>query len=160
MSRGINKVILVGNAGQEPDIRYTPSGKAIAIISVATGREWKDRQTGKKQSATEWHRVTFFEPLSNIVSEHVKKGQQLYIEGFLRTRKWHDQNNNVDRYSTEVVATEMEMLGGKPRSGSDGTASSDPASAPTASDNSAPANPQPTSTAGGDFDGFDDDIPF
>lgn len=159
MSRGINKVTLVGHAGQDADVRYTPSGKAVVQLSLATGREWKDRETGQKKTSTEWHRVVFFEPLSNIVSEHVKKGQQLYIEGFLRTRKWHDQNRNVDRFTTEVVATEMEMLGGKPKNGNDANANSDQA-APIGGNTTTPENSPSTPAAADDFDGFDDDIPF
>lgn len=162
MSRGINKVTLIGHTGQDADVRYSPSGKAIVQLSLATGREWKNRETGQKQTSTEWHRVVFFEPLSNIVAEHVQKGQQLYIEGFLRTRKWPDRNHNIDRFTTEVVATEMEMLGGKPKngSGSDGTANDEQADAASAGNNSTPTNPQSTPAISNDFDGFDDDIPF
>lgn len=109
MARGINKVILVGNVGQDPEMRYMPSGGAVTNISVATSESWKDKQTGQPQERTEWHKVVFFNRLAEIAGEYVRKGSKLYIEGSLRTRKWQDQSGQ-DRYVTEIVASEMQML--------------------------------------------------
>ena len=109
MARGINKVILVGNLGQDPETRYMPSGGAVANITVATSEAWKDKETGQPQERTEWHRVVFFNRLAEIAGEYLKKGAKVYIEGSLRTRKWQDQQG-VDRYTTEIVAAEMQML--------------------------------------------------
>lgn len=108
-SRGVNKVILVGNIGQDPEIRYMPSGGAVTNISVATSETWKDKQSGQAQERTEWHRVVFFNRLAEIAGEYLRKGSKIYIEGSLRTRKWQDQQGQ-DRYSTEIVASEMQML--------------------------------------------------
>ena len=105
----VNKVIIVGNLGQDPDIRYTADGSAVANISVATTDTWKDKQTGEKKENTEWHRIVFFKRLAEIVGEYLKKGSQVYIDGKLRTRKWQDQSGN-DRYTTEIVASDMKML--------------------------------------------------
>jgi single-strand DNA-binding protein len=113
MSRGVNKVILVGNLGNDPDTRYTPSGAAITTISIATSESWTDKQTGQKQERTEWHKVTFFGRLAEIASEYLKKGRQVYVEGSLRTDKYTDKQG-VERYSTGVIANEMQMLGGVP----------------------------------------------
>ena len=115
MSKGINKVILVGNLGQDPEVRYTTSGGAVANISVATTEEWKNKQSGEKESHTEWHRVVAFGRLAEIMGEYLKKGSQVYIEGKIQTRKWQD-NSGADRYTTEIVASEMQMLGGNPTS--------------------------------------------
>ena len=112
MARGINKVILVGNLGRDPEIRYTASGAAIANVTIATTDSWRDKQSGEKQEKTEWHRVVFFSRLAEIVGEYLKKGSQVYIEGRLQTRKWQDQSGQ-DRYTTEIVANEMQMLGGR-----------------------------------------------
>lgn len=112
MAKGVNKVILVGTTGRDSEVRYTQSGSAVANVSLATSEQWKDKQTGEKQERTEWHNVVFFNKLAEIVGEYVKKGQQLYVEGSLRTRKWQDKNG-VDRYTTEVVANTMQMLGGR-----------------------------------------------
>ena len=119
MSRGVNKVILVGNLGKDPDMKYTASGAAIANITVATSEYWTDKQSGEKQEKTEWHRVVFFRRLAEIAGEYLRKGSQVYIEGKLQTRKWQDQNGN-DRYSTEVVGNEMQMLGGRGEGGGGG----------------------------------------
>jgi single-strand DNA-binding protein len=150
MARGINKVILVGHLGRDPEVRYAPSGQAIANVTIATSEQWKDKNTGEKQERTEWHRVVFFSRLAEIAGEYLKKGSQVYIEGRLQTRKWQDKDGN-DRYTTEIVANDMQMLGGRGGSGG-GSASDDfnqePASAPQAA----------TSNAGGGD--FDDDIPF
>jgi single stranded DNA-binding protein (ssb) len=167
-SRGVNKVILIGNIGQDPEVRYTPGGSAITNISVATSETWKDKQTGQSQERTEWHRVVFFNRLAEIAGEYLRKGSKVYIEGSLRTRKWQDQQGQ-DRYTTEIVANEMQMLDGR---GSEGASSSAPSSygdygAPAPAQSSgrpAPANNQrsapPSAAPAPDFDGFDDDIPF
>ena len=153
MSRGINKVILVGNLGQDPEIRYTPGGMAVANITVATSDSWKDKQTGEQQERTEWHRVVFFNRLAEIAGEYLKKGSQVYIEGRLQTRKWKDQGGQ-DRYTTEIVANDMQMLGSRGKSA--GAApehdynQSRSASKPATTSSPAPAG----------FDDFDDDIPF
>lgn len=112
MAKGINKVILVGHLGQDPEVRYTQSGSAIANVSIATTESWTDKQSGQKQERTEWHRVVFFNRLGEIVGEYLRKGSQVYVEGSLRTRKWQGQDGQ-DRYTTEIVASEMQMLGGR-----------------------------------------------
>ena len=150
-SRGINKVILVGNLGNDPETRTSQTGNAITNISVATSETWKDKSTGQQQERTEWHRVVFFNRLAEIAAEYLRKGSKVYVEGSLRTRKWQDQNGQ-DRYTTEVVGNEMQMLdsrgmGGDPYGG--GTQSAPPPQ----------SQPQPTSGGGG-FDPVDDDIPF
>lgn len=109
MARGINKVILIGNLGQDPEVRFTPSGTAVANLSLATSDSWMDRQTGQRQERTEWHRVVMFNKLAEIAQQYLKKGSKLYVEGRIQTRKWQDQNGQ-DRYSTEIVANNMEML--------------------------------------------------
>ncbi|TDJ32651.1 MAG: single-stranded DNA-binding protein [Gammaproteobacteria bacterium] len=147
MARGVNKVILVGNLGADPEVRYTQSGAAVTTISIATTDSWKDKQSGERQERTEWHRVVFFSRLAEIAGEYLKKGSQVYVEGRIQTRKWQDKDGN-DRYTTEVVANEMQMLGSRADGGGGGApAESPPVKAP------APA-PAPAS------DDFDDDIPF
>ena len=113
MARGVNKVILIGNLGQDPETKSLPSGSAVTNIRVATTEGWKDKQTGEKKEVTEWHTVVFFDRLAEIAGQYLKKGSQVYIEGTLRTRKWQDKNGN-DRYTTEIRANEMQMLGGRP----------------------------------------------
>lgn len=108
--RGVNKVILVGNVGKDPEVRYLPSGGAVANLTLATSESWKDKNTGQQQDQTEWHRVTFYGKLAEIVGEYVKKGSKLYVEGSLHTRKWQDKATGQDKYSTEVKASEMQML--------------------------------------------------
>ena len=112
MARGINKVILIGNVGQDPEVKYMPSGGAVTNISVATSESWKDKNTGQQQERTEWHRVVFFNRLGEIAGEYLRKGSKVYIEGSLRTRKWQAQDGS-DRYTTEIVANEMQMLDGR-----------------------------------------------
>lgn len=112
MSKGINKVIIIGNLGKDPEMKYTASGAAIANITVATSETWNDKQSGEKQEKTEWHRIVAFGRLAEIMGEYIQKGSQVYIEGKLQTRKWQDKDGN-DRYTTEVVARDMQMLGGK-----------------------------------------------
>ena len=152
MARGVNKVILIGNLGKDPEVRYMPSGSAVANVTLATSEQWKDKQTGEQQERTEWHNIVFFNRLAEIVGEYLKKGSQVYVEGSLRTRKWQDKSGN-DRYTTEIVAGEMQMLGGRGGGGSSssGGSSNDYNQEPTASRQPAAA---PAS------DDFDDDIPF
>src|SRR4029453_900161 len=122
MARGINKVILVGNLGADPDTRYMPSGKAVTNIRIATSESWKDKQTGDQQERTEWHSIVLYDKLGEIAAEYLRKGSQVYIEGKIRTRKWQDKEGK-DRYTTEVIADQMQMLGGR---GGGGGASSEP----------------------------------
>jgi len=160
MARGINKVILVGNIGKDPEAKFMPNGNAVTNITVATSESWKDKQTGQQQERTEWHRIVFFNRLAEIASEYLKKGSKVYIEGALRTRKWQGQDGQ-DRYTTEIVASEMQMLDS--RGGSAGYDNSAPMQqdAPQASQpqSNQPQQKAPASPDSG-FDSFDDDIPF
>jgi len=156
MARGVNKVILVGNLGNDPDVRATASGARIANISLATTDSWTDKQTGQKQDRTEWHRVVFFNRLAEIVEQYLAKGSQVYIEGRLQTRKWQDQNGQ-DRYTTEIVANDMQMLGGRAGAGGGGFESTAPMD-PPAQKSAAPA--KTAAPAAGPDINFDDDIPF
>ncbi|NHB87672.1 single-stranded DNA-binding protein [Photorhabdus tasmaniensis] len=118
-SRGVNKVILIGRLGQEPEVRYRPEGDAVAVLSLATAETWRDKQTGEQKERTEWHRVVIFGKLAEIAGEYLRKGSQVYLEGQLRTRKWLDKTSGQDRYSTEVVINQqgtMQMLGGRSQS--------------------------------------------
>ena len=159
MARGINKVILVGNLGNDPEVRATTSGSRVATISVATTESWTDKTSGQKQEKTEWHRVVFFNRLAEIVEQYLNKGSQVYVEGRLQTRKWQDKDGQ-DKYTTEIVANEMQMLGGRGEGGGGGnfqsTAPMDPP-AKSAGSKSAAAAP---AAAGGPDINFDDDIPF
>lgn len=119
MSRGVNKVILLGNLGQDPEIRYTQNQKQVANLSIATSESWTDRQTGQKQEKTEWHRVVFFDRLAEVVGQYLKKGSKVYIEGKIQTRKWQNQQG-VDQYTTEIIGNEMQMLDGRSDGGSNG----------------------------------------
>lgn len=162
MARGVNKVILVGNLGNDPETRYMPSGGAVTNITVATSESWKDKNSGQAQERTEWHRVVFFNKLAEIAGEYLRKGSKVYVEGSLRTRKWQDQSGQ-DRYTTEIVASEMQMLDSRGVGGSAGE-SYDSAPAPRARQ-SAPAQSAPRNEGGAsapppNFDNFDDDIPF
>lgn len=156
-SRGVNKVILVGNVGNDPEVRYMPNGNAVANVSVATSETWKDKNTGDQQEKTEWHRVVFFNRLAEIVEQYVKKGSKLYLEGRLQTRSW-DQDG-VKRYTTEIVANEMQMLDSRGASQGDSNFGQGQQSQPQ----SQPQG-QPQNQGGGQqapaFDNFDDDIPF
>jgi len=159
MARGINKVILVGNMGNDPEVRYTPSGAAVTTISIATTESWKDKD-GNKQEKTEWHRVVFFGRLAEIAGEYLKKGSQVYIEGKLRTNKWQDKEGQ-DRYTTEILANEMQMLGGRSGdsgSGGFGGGGQSMPSAPRANNNN--NNQQQNNNPAPNFDDFDDEIPF
>lgn len=148
---GVNKVILVATLGRDPEVRYTPSGAAVANVSVATSYVRKDKQTGEKIEQTEWHRLVFFNRLAEIAGEYLKKGSPVYVEGRLQTRKW--EKDNITRYSTEVIVEEMQMLGSKGDRGASAPASAEkPAKgAHTASGGA---------SGGGGYDDFDDDIPF
>jgi single-strand DNA-binding protein len=155
MARGVNKVILVGNLGADPDTRYMPSGKAVTNIRVATSESWKDRTTGDMQERTEWHSVVMYDKLGEIAAEYLRKGSQVYIEGKIRTRKWQDKEGK-DRYTTEIIADQMQMLGGRGGGGgASGEARSSSRPAPAAEDRSA----APVDEGGGGGE-FDDDIPF
>jgi len=170
MARGVNKVIIVGNCGQDPETRFMPSGGAVTNLSLATSESWKDKNTGDQQERTEWHRVVFFNRLAEIAGEYVKKGSKLYIEGSLRTRKWQGQDGQ-DRYTTEIVASEMQMLdsrGGQQSGDYDQSQGSYQQSAPQAQQQSVPQQQQsapqqsaPQQSAPQQQGGaFDDDIPF
>ncbi len=149
-NRGVNKVILIGHLGRDPEIRYAASGSAIANINLATSDSWKDRQSGETQERTEWHRVVFFGKLAEIAGEYLKKGSQVYVEGRLQTRKWQDQQGQ-DRYTTEIVANEMTMLGGR------GSTQASPSRDEFDQTPTAEATPAEKTETSGDFD---DDIPF
>ena len=146
MARGINKVILIGNLGGDPETRYMPNGSAVTNITVATNESWKDKQTGEQKDRTEWHKVAMFNRLAEVAAEYLRKGSQVYIEGKLRTRKWQDRDGN-DRYTTEIIADEMEMLGG--RSGGSAPMGAGPSA-------DSPVSEPPKQGP----DDFDDDIPF
>lgn len=188
MARGVNKVTIIGNIGQDPEVKYMPSGGAVTNVSIATSETWKDKATGQPQERTEWHRVVFFNRLGEIAGEYLKKGSKVYIEGSLRTRKWQAQDG-TDRYTTEIVASEMQMLDGRSDNAGGGNYNQDqqygapsggapqggsfqgggapaphanrPAQAAAAAGGfggAAPAHSAPQQPAG--FDSFDDDIPF
>lgn len=159
MSRGINKAILIGHLGADPEIRYMPSGQAVANVSLATSESWKDKQSGEAQERTEWHRVCFFNRLAEIVGEYCRKGSKVYIEGRIQTRKWQDQNG-VERYTTEIIASEMQMLdskGGAPMGGPmDSMANSMGSQAAPRSFGSSEAAP----VAAAMTESFEDEMPF
>jgi single-strand DNA-binding protein len=156
MARGINKVILVGNLGQDPQTRAMPSGKTVVNLRIATTDQWRDKQTGESKENTEWHTVVMFDRLAEIAAEYLRKGSQVYVEGRLRTRKWQDKEGQ-DRYSTEVVANEMQMRGG--RGGGGGGGGFERESAPRTGSSSTGGSTS-GGAAGGSRDEFDDDIPF
>jgi single-strand DNA-binding protein len=160
MARGVNKVILVGNLGQDPQTRAMPSGKAVVNLRIATSDQWRDKQTGENKESTEWHSVVMFDRLAEVAAEYLRKGSQVYIEGKLRTRKWQDKEGH-DRYSTEIIANEMQMLGGRGGSGGGGGGGSyERDAAPRSPGDSAPAGAAGGGSGGGSRDEFDDDIPF
>ena len=161
----VNKVILVGNLGKDPEVRYMPSGSAICTVTLATSRQWKDKTSGERQEETEWHRVTFFDRMAEIAGEYLKKGRPVYVEGRLKTRKYTDKEG-VEKYSTEIVATDMQLLGGREGAGGGGGGTGDesgaaaaPRSAPAARTAPAPAS-KPAAKSGSGFDDMDDDSPF
>ena len=155
MARGVNKVILIGNLGKDPETRYMPSGSAVTNLSVATTEAWKDKQSGDLQERTEWHKVAMFGRLAEIAAEYLRKGSQVYIEGKLRTRKWQDKEGK-DRWTTEIVADEMNMLGGKPGGAAAGAGAGAGAMAGGGSGGGKAA----VNDSGAPPGDFDDDIPF
>jgi single-strand DNA-binding protein len=144
MARGINKVILVGNLGKDPEVRYMANGGAVCNVTLATSESWKDKQTGEQKDKTEWHNIVFYRRLAEIAGEYLRKGSLIYVDGMLQTRKWQDKSGN-DRYTTEIIASEMQMLGGRGGGSADFGGSS-----------ASQAAPAPASAS----DDFDDDIPF
>jgi single-strand DNA-binding protein len=156
MARGVNKVILVGNLGKDPETRYMPNGKAVTNFSIATSESWTDKSSGDKQERTEWHNIVMFEKLAEIAAEYLRKGSQVYVEGSLRTRKWQDKEGK-DRYTTEIVARDMQMLGGRTGAGGAGGGPGMGGGGESRS-RSAPAEERGP-PSGGDEGGFDDDIP-
>ena len=167
MARGINKVILVGTLGADPEVKYMPSGGSITNIRIATSEAWKDKNTGEKKEATEWHRITFYNRLAEIAGEYLRKGRQVYIEGRLQTRSW--EKDGQKHYATEIIANEMQMLGTGKSEGIDSGRYDENAPAPrnTSGGNYASNTPAPAANQGGssnngsnNFEDFDDDIPF
>jgi single-strand DNA-binding protein len=158
-SRGVNKVILIGNLGADPETRYLPSGKAVTSLSIATSESWKDRQTGEMQERTEWHRVSLFDRLAEVAGQYLKKGSKVYIEGRLQTRKWQDRDGN-DRYTTEIIANNMQMLDARNSSSTapmmGGEKEPSMASNRQSTAEASPVQEHATATV----DNFDDDIPF
>ena len=158
----LNKVQIIGNLGRDPEVRYTPNGNAVCNVSVATTRQWKNKDSGDRQEETEWHRVVFYDRLAEIAGEYLKKGRSVYVEGRLKTRKWQDKEGK-DQYTTEIIATEMQMLGGREgmgggeeRGGGDDYGDRPQRSAPAPR----PAASKPASKPATGFDAMDDDIPF
>lgn len=158
MARGVNKVILIGNMGNDPEVRYTPNGSAVANITLATSSSWRDKQTGELQERTEWHRVAFFNRLAEIVGEYLHKGSKIYVEGSLRTRKWQDKNTGADRYTTEIIATEMQMLDS--RGSASSSANSGKSQYQSSSSSSNTATQTNTAESSNKSENLDDDIPF
>ncbi len=159
MARGVNKVILVGNLGRDPEVRYSPNGQAVANVTLATSESWKDKTSGEKQERTEWHRIVFFGRLAEIAGEYLKKGAQIYVEGRLQTRKWQDKDGH-DRYTTEIVANDMQMLGSRGGAGApsaDNFNQDQPSAAENAGTTGAKKASASSAAVAGDFD---DDIPF
>ncbi|MCK9510743.1 MAG: single-stranded DNA-binding protein [Pigmentiphaga sp.] len=147
----VNKVILVGNLGRDPEVRYSPDGTVVCTVSIATTSQWKDKATGERREETEWHRVVFYNRLAEIAGEYLKKGRSVYVEGRLKTSKWQDKDTKQDRYSTEIVADQMQMLGG--RAGDGESTASRPSVKPAARPSGTPSVPQ-------GFTDAEDDIPF
>ena len=158
----LNKVILIGNLGRDPETRFMPSGGAVCNFSIATTENWKDKQSGQKQEKTEWHNIVMFGRLAEIAQQYLRKGSQVYIEGRLQTRKWQDKNTGADRYTTEIIADQMQMLGGRGQGGApagDDDYNQEYSAAPA--QQAAPARQAaPAAKAPGTFDDFEDDIPF
>jgi single-strand DNA-binding protein len=159
MARGVNKVILIGNLGKDPETRYMPSGSAVTNLTLATSESWKDKQTGENQERTEWHKVAMFGKLAEIAAEYLRKGSQVYIEGKLRTRKWQDKEGK-DRWTTEIVADEMNMLGGKPGGASAGAGAAGASAASGGSSGGSGGGRAAVNDSGAPPGDFDDDIPF
>ena len=161
----VNKVILLGNLGRDPEVRYMPNGDAVANFSIATTETWKDKQ-GNRQEKTEWHNIAMYRRLAEIAGEYLKKGSSVYIEGRLQTRKWQDKQGN-DRYTTEIIADQLQMLGGRNGGGAGQPPAQDPGGAahpqqqtPAAADATPPPPSRQEPAPGGSFDDLDDDIPF
>ncbi len=159
MARGVNKVILVGNLGKDPETRYMPNGKAVTNFTIATSESWKDKQTGEQREQTEWHNIVMYDRLAEIAAEYLRKGSQVYVEGRLRTRKWQDKEGR-DRYTTEINCNEMQMLGSRAGGGdrSAGAGASEPRAERMAPAAAGAGRAAPASS--GDEAPFDDDIPF
>ncbi len=151
----VNKVILVGRLGKDPETRYMTNGEAVANVTLATSENWKDK-SGEKQEKTEWHNLVFYRRLAEVAGEYLKKGSQIYVEGKIQTRKWQDKEGK-DRYTTEIIVNEMQMLGGKSSGSGSFEVVDKPAAAPSTD---TPAASKPAPAKGGGFDNFDDDIPF
>ncbi|MBL8306404.1 MAG: single-stranded DNA-binding protein [Rubrivivax sp.] len=158
----VNKVILIGNLGRDPEVRYAPSGSAIANVTIATTRNWKSKDSGERQEETEWHRVVFYDRLAEIAGEYLKKGRPVYVEGRLKTRKWTDKDG-VEKYTTEIIADQMQLLGSREGGGGGGDDMGESRGAPAQRSappaRSAPA-PKPAAKSATGFDDMDDDIPF
>jgi len=157
MARGVNKVILIGNLGADPETRYTTGGSAVTNVRLATTESWRDKQSGEQQENTEWHRVVFFGRLAEIAAEYLRKGSQCYVEGRIRTNKWQDKEGH-DRYTTEIIARELTLLGGRGEAGGFQRAPRESAPSDTPASRPAPAQPAPDGAS--PAADFDDDIPF
>lgn len=158
MARGVNKVIIIGNLGADPEVRYMPSGGAVATLNVATSESWKDKQTGETQERTEWHRVSYFNRLAEIAGEYLRKGSKIYVEGSLRTRKWQDKNGQ-DRYTTEIIGNELQMLDSKGGAGANvPTSSSENSRSSSGSTSDMPSSQEYAGSQSAPD--LDDDIPF
>lgn len=154
MAKGsVNKVILIGNLGRDPEVRYTPSGAAVANLTIATSEVWKDKTSGENQERTEWHRIVMYQRLAEIAGEYLRKGAKIFIEGRLQTRKWQDKTSGQDRYTTEIVADSLQMLDGKGGSSASAPGSMDKMDKMSSTPSAAPAA-EPV------LEGFEDDIPF
>jgi single-strand DNA-binding protein len=160
----VNKVILVGNLGRDPEVRYSPEGTAICNVSIATTSQWKDKASGERREETEWHRVVFYNRLAEIAGEYLKKGRSVYVEGRLKTRKWQDKETGADRYSTDIVADQMQMLGGRNEGGDFGGGGTEYGGAsapqPRQQQQQRAAAPRPAAAPAANLADMDDDIPF
>lgn len=159
----VNKVILVGNLGRDPEVRYSPDGAAICNVSIATTSQWKDKTTGERREETEWHRVVFYNRLAEIAGEYLKKGRSVYVEGRLKTRKWQDKDTGADRYSTDIVADQMQMLGGREDASMGGGGGDYNQDAAPQQRTQRPAQPRPAApqaSPAANLADMDDDIPF
>ena len=159
MARGVNKVMLIGHLGKDPDVRYSASGQAVANITLATSESWKDKNTGDKQERTEWHRIVFFGRLAEIAGEYLKKGMQIYVGGRIQTRKWQDKEGN-DRYTTEIVAADMQMLGSRSGAGAPDDFSQEPRGESEGGQGGPQSGQAPSAKIAETVEEFDDDIPF
>lgn len=156
----VNKVILVGNLGRDPEVRYSPDGVAICNVSIATTSQWRDKASGERREETEWHRVVFYNRLAEIAGEYLRKGRAVYVEGRIKTRKWQDKETGQDRYSTEIVADQMQMLGGRDSGGGSADDGGDFNQAPARRPAQQPRPAAPAAAPAGNLADMDDDIPF